>query len=229
MQDFINKNGTISERFVEQCHKLGHLLFWQKHGSLSVQVRQDKSLKWLLINDTLQSVVERDHPENLLCEHLQQLALIWDKCPQPNNVLELGLGAGAIRGYLRAKYPSCKVTSIDNNPDVVYCYKRYFNTEQTNSVSCQDANHALKQKQQYDWIILDLFSEYDAPLFLFKHDFYNQIRDSLTPNGWLFINFVAEHESQLKHLEHLLIANFGQKPISYSSPMYANHIFAVSR
>ncbi len=229
MHNFVTARGTIANQFVQQSHQLGHLLYWHKHGNVSIQVRQDKTLRWLLINDTLQSVVEKDHPEQLLFPHLQTLAAIWRDLPTPNKVLELGLGGGAIRDYLHAIYPECNVLSIDNNPDIVHCYKKYFSGEQGCSVACMDADTALSGSQRYDWIILDLFSEMDAPMFLFQHPFYQLLRAALNHDGWLFINFLAEHPSQRQRLEHLLITNFGKKPRIETVADYANHIIAIKR
>ncbi len=229
MQDFIIEPGTISNEFVHQSHQLGHLLYWHKHGKISIQVRQEKTLRWLLINDTLQSVIELNHPEKLLFPHLQVLAALWQKCPTPGKVLELGLGAGAIRDYLHISYPDCQITSIDNNPDIIHCYKRYFGGNPISNVSCSDAYKALENNGHYDWIILDLFSQLDAPRFLYEHKFYTQIRATLNEGGRLYINFLAEHDSQLKQLEHLLITNFGKKPFVHKVPDYANHIISLTR
>ena len=229
MMNFMTAEGTVANQFVKQSHELGHLLYWHKHGSVSIQIRQDKTLRWLLINDTLQSVVERNHPENLLFPHLQQLARLWHLYTPPNKVLELGLGAGAIRDYLHTTYPDCDVLSVDNNPDIIRCYKRYFSGDHICAVACMDVGDVLTDNNQYDWIILDLFSEFDAPLFLFQHQFYQQLRACLRPGGKLFINFLAEHESQLKQVTHLLITNFGKKPHIEQVPLYANHIIVVSR
>ncbi|ESP91937.1 spermidine synthase [Pseudoalteromonas luteoviolacea 2ta16] len=231
MQDFLTESGTVSNDFVAQSHQLGHLLYWHKHGKTSIQVRQEKSLRWLLINNTLQSIVELNHPEHLLFPHLQVLDDLWQKYPAPQRVLELGLGGGAIRDYLHSVHQDCQVISVENNPDIIHCYKRYFGGDHISEVNCNDAYKVLEldNAQPFDWIILDLFSELDAPRFLYQHKFYTLLRNALTEQGVLFINFIAEHESQLKQLEHLLIINFGKKPYIHQVPGYANHIIAIER
>lgn len=229
MQEYLTQDGTIANEFVRQSHQLGHLLYWHKQGKISVQVRQDKALRWLLINNTLQSVIEINHPEHLLFPHLNVLAKLWRKIAPPNTVLELGLGAGAIRDYLHFNYPDCDITSVDNNPDIIHCYKRYFGGDPRCALKCDDVMQVLEQPKGYDWIILDLFSDLDAPVFLFQHKFYHLLRAALNDGGTLYINFLAEHESQVKQLTHLLITNFGKMPFIESVPDYANHIIAVSK
>ncbi|CCQ10204.1 Spermidine synthase-like protein [Pseudoalteromonas luteoviolacea B = ATCC 29581] len=229
MQTYLTSDGMIANEFVRQSHTLGHLLYWHKHGKISVQVRQDRNLRWLLINDTLQSVIEIDHPEHLLFPHLHILAKHWQQQKTPKAILELGLGAGAIRDYLHAHYPDCAVTSIDNNPDIIHCYKRYFGGDPLSALECADVFDVLERKQHFDWIILDLFSDLDAPVFLFKHKFYHLLRAALNRGGVLYINFLAEHDSQLKQLTHLLITNFGKKPSITAIDGYANHIIEITK
>ena len=87
----------------------------------------------------------------------------------------------------------------------------------------------LEQGHEYDWIILDLFSEVDAPLFLFKHQFYAKLRAAMAKDGLLFINFLSNHPSQLKQLEHLLITEFGKRPSIEKIPNYVNHIVMITK
>ena len=229
MEKFFTDSNTLSTDFVFHCHDFGHLIYWQKHGQISIQVRQEKQYRWLLINDTLQSVIDREAPSRLLLPHLQQLAGLWQPLAAPKTVLELGLGAGAIRNYLESQYPTVHVTSIEKDPEVIRCYKKYFDGDALSALVCDDAERVVQKNTLYDWIILDLFSQEDAPNFLFNHKFYQNIRNRLNKGGWLFINFLSNHPSQLEQLQHRLITNFGKKPNEVAIPDYLNHIIAVSR
>jgi len=229
MEIFFSNSNTLSTDFVFQCHDLGHLIYWQKHGPISIQVRQEKQYRWLLINDTLQSVIDREDASSLLLPHLQSLAQLWHPLPAPKSVLELGLGAGAIRNYLELQYPEITVTSVEKDPEVIRCYKKYFDGDALSALVCEDAEITVQKDNLYNWIILDLFSQEDAPNFLFDHKFYQNIRNRLKKGGWLFINFLSSHPSQLEQLQHLLITNFGKKPTIHAIPDYLNHIIAVGR
>ena len=87
----------------------------------------------------------------------------------------------------------------------------------------------LKNSHNIDWIILDLFSEIDAPRFLFEDAFYKKIHLALNTNGMLFINFLSQHESQLKQLQQLLLNVFGYTVYTYKIAGYVNHIFMISK
>lgn len=229
MEHFFEDNGAVKHSFIEDCHRIGQLLYWHKYGADCIQVRQHKQLRWLLINETLQSVVEKSSPSHLLFPHLQYLAQLWQPLPAPNAVLELGLGGGAIRNYLQHTYPDSQLLSVEKNPNIIHCYKRFFGGDHASNLRCFDAEAVLEHGPQYDWIILDLFSQLDAPLFLYKHRFYEKLRCALTKNGYLFINFLSGHESQLKQLEHLLITTFGKIPSIEKIPGYANNIVVIRK
>uniref|UniRef100_UPI003EBB6698 hypothetical protein n=1 Tax=Klebsiella pneumoniae TaxID=573 RepID=UPI003EBB6698 len=72
-------------------------------------------------------------------------------------------------------------------------------------------------------------SQLDAPGFLYKHLFYQKVRNALSADGYLFINFLSAHESQLKQLEHLLITTFGKIPSIEKIPGYTNHIVMIKK
>lgn len=229
MENLFEDSGVVKHSFIENCHQIGQLLYWHKQGANSIQVRQHKQLRWLLINETLQSVIEKSSPNRLLFPHLQYLAKLWHPLTKPQTILELGLGGGAIRNYLQYSYPDSALMSIEKNPDIIHCYKRFFGGNDATNLQCSDAQVIFNNGQLYDWVVLDLFSQLDAPLFLYKHQFYLNVHAALTDKGYLFINFLSEHSSQLKQLEHLLFASFGKRPIIEKIPGYINHIVMIRK
>ncbi|MEO2268792.1 spermidine synthase [Pseudoalteromonas pernae] len=228
METVIEHSGAVSEHFVADCTKIGHLLYWHRFGGNSIQVRQHKQFRWLLINQTLQSIIERSRPNHLLFPHLQIFAQYWQTLTPPKRVLELGLGGGAIRNYLHHTYPDTELISVERNADIIHCYKRYFGGAHDTTLRCADAEQVLCENEKYDWIIIDLFSELDAPLFLYKHRFYDKVRNVLNKDGHVFINFLAHHDSQLQQLTHLLITCFGRTPNIVDVKGYANRLVFLS-
>ena len=51
----------------------------------------------------------------------------------------------------------------------------------------------------------------------------------MAKDGLLFINFLSNHPSQLKQLEHLLITEFGKRPSIVKIPDYVNHIVMIKK
>jgi len=223
--DYIKtKTGLISNNFIKHCNDIGHVIYWHKQYGQSIQIRQHKQLRWLLIDQILQSVIEKDNPEHLLFPHLKTLSEIWQTLAQPQSVLELGLGAGAIRNYLHLHYPKANIITVEKNSEIIHCYKKYFGGFAASNLHCEDATIELKGKQTFDWIIVDLFCKVDPPIFLFKQDFYEDIYHVLNTNGWLFINFVAEHESQLIQLKKTLKNVFKTPADHIRISGFSNHL-----
>ncbi|WP_289156300.1 SAM-dependent methyltransferase [uncultured Pseudoalteromonas sp.] len=230
MSDFINPlTGVVSSHFISHSQDIGQLVYWHKYAGDHIQVRQSGQLRWLLINDTLQSVIELNNPQRLLFLHLTYLAKQWQTLAPPNHVLELGLGGGAIRNYLQYTYPQAHVTSVEKNADIIACYTDFFALKNQSDVQCDDAQNVLSKAHSHDWIILDLFSQIDAPRFLFERAFYQKIYDALNAGGTLFINFLSQHESQLIQLQQLLFNVFGVKVSPHKIAGFVNHIIIVTK
>jgi len=230
MSDYINpQTGLINSLFINNSHRAGQLLYWHKYAGDHIQVREDEQLRWLLINETLQSVIKLNEPSTLLFPHLQCLAKHWKTLKAPNKILELGLGGGAIRNYLLNQYPQTNIISVEKNADIIDCYSQFFSSNKNEQLLCADAQQVLKSAQNIDWIILDLFSQIDAPRFLFEEAFYKKIYSALNNNGVLFINFLSQHESQLKQLQQLLLDVFGCKVSPQKITGYVNHIVVTTK
>ena len=222
-------SGLISQHFIEHSSSLGQLLYWHNQHGEHIQVREYQQLRWLLINNTLQSVILKAKPHALLFPHLAYLATAWQQLPAPKKVLELGLGGGAIRNYLLEQYPQVQVTSVEKSPHIIDCYQQFFAPSEQQQIHCEDAQTILKSAEHMDWVILDLFSELDAPRFLFDSCFYQTIYDALDQQGILFINFLSQHSSQLTQLQHVLLTVFGKAISIQKITGFVNHIVIVEK
>lgn len=221
--------GLINSHFIENSQNEGTLLYWQNVNGDHIQVREHGNLRWLLINNTLQSIIDVNNPRTLLFPHLQYLAAQWQTLPPPNNVLELGLGGGAIRNYLLKQHPQVNITSVEKNAGILACYSQFFASSSNESLLCDDAQVVLTSARNIDWVILDLFCQIDAPRFLFERAFYEKIHAALNTTGKLFINFLSQHNSQLKQLQKLLFDVFGYTVYPHKISGYVNHIVVISK
>ncbi len=221
--------GLINSHFIEGSQNEGVLLYWHNVNGEHIQVREHGNLRWLLINNTLQSIIDVKNPEALLFPHLQYLAKQWQTLSPPNNVLELGLGGGAIRNYLLNQYPQVNITSVEKNAEILACYSQFFAIKSDENLLCADAQLVLNTARNIDWIILDLFSHIDAPRFLFERAFYEKTYSALNNNGTLFINFLSQHSSQLKQLTQQLRNVFGCDIHPQKIKGYVNHIVVIHK
>ena len=122
MNNYIDmQTGLIKNRFIENSKSEGKLVYWQKVNGDHIQVRECEQLRWLLINSTLQSIINTQNPLQILLPHLAYLTKQWQQLCPPNNVLELGLGGGAIRNYLSHLLES--YAHSDKTCRFLYCNK----------------------------------------------------------------------------------------------------------
>ena len=167
--------GLINSHFIENSQNEGTLLYWQNVNGDHIQVREHDNLRWLLINNTLQSIIDVNNPRTLLFPHLQYLAAQWQTLPPPNNVLELGLGGGAIRNYLLKQHPQVNITSVENKcRHIGHVIRSFLHQAVTKIYYAMMPQVVLTSARNIDWVILDLFCQIDAPRFLFEHAFYEK-------------------------------------------------------
>ncbi len=224
MDNLLDENQLVTTEFVKNSDKLGQLCYFHRYLGDQIQVRELDGYRWMIINNVVQSVIRLNHPEALLFNHLRILEAVWTNINAPNKVLELGLGGGAIHNYLACTYPNATVETVERNSEIIACHQRFFTTKYSKQITCNDALIELNRVIQYDWIIIDLFCHEQAPRFLYQSEFYNQIKQTLTHNGYLFINFIAEHESQLVTLHALLGDVFDTQVNIKKAQGYSNHI-----
>ena len=76
------------------------------------------------------------------------------------NVLILGLGCGSVIKPLLKKFPNCKITGIEIDPEMIEFGRQYFNLGQyTNlEIICDDAVRFCKTtKRKYDLVLVDMY------------------------------------------------------------------------
>ncbi len=205
MDNFLNSQGLLKQRFVLNAEAHGELLYLQSSPRIAVRETHnaDGHFRWLLLDQVLQSVLNLSAPEHALFPHLQTLKSQWQTLPAPSQVLELGLGGGNIRTLLKALFNEVTVHSVERSQSVIDCYQSYFATdnEQAHPAHIYQADgfhfvaEAKVQGRQYDWVILDVYQNADTPTQLTQPDFWQALK-ALKP-AYLFINYLPADPNQL--------------------------------
>lgn len=218
----------ITPEFVKHSGELGKLVNLRHEFGKTYEIRELESIRWLLINNTLQTIVHREHPEYFQLPHLQKLEQIWTKLPDPKTILEVGLGGGAIRNYCLDTYSHCTIDTIEIDPVILELYQQYFALPNQQGVLVQNDINTHTFGKKYDWIIVDLFSQQACPTFLFHPDFYIHIKQASKIGCWLFINFICDNAQQLERLIAILTEVFSSKVDVHSIEHYANKIIVLN-
>lgn len=116
----------------------------------------------------------------------------FERIATMNHILILGVAGGSVIKTLvnEVGYQN-KITGIEIDESVIEIAKNYFelDTIQNFELVHDDAfEFALKTKEKYDLIIIDIFQDTTMPNFLFEAFFVNRLLEILQPNGMFLFN-----------------------------------------
>ena len=207
-------------------------IFTMMSGELKLTVHENKKYRWLAMDDTIQTVMDLTESHKPTFPHIHSMILSLYFQSSPQRIFELGLGGGALTRFFTHHFPNVKTTTYEINQDIIDIYQKYFCSEQAASqnhqIIAKDARLAVPSKELQDMIIVDLFAGNQPPKFLNKRDFYQDCKQSLTPEGLLIVNLLPTSNMQTLSIEKMLKDTFGNQPMIFSVPMYRNRIMMVS-
>jgi spermidine synthase len=127
----------------------------------------------------------------------------FDRIKDFKSILVLGVAGGSvIKTLVNEIGYSGKITGVELDPKVIDIANTYFglNTIDNLEIVIGDAfEFALKTKEQYDLIIIDIFKDTTMPNFLFEDFFINRINVMLNVNGFILFNTMTlnqEHKDR---------------------------------
>ncbi|KAL9595195.1 MAG: hypothetical protein Q9219_006589 [cf. Caloplaca sp. 3 TL-2023] len=128
------------------------------------------------------------------------------------SALVIGLGIGTTPSALIAHGISTTILEID---PVVHAFAtQYFNLPTNHTPLIQDATAFVSQgknkaKNKYNYIIHDVFTGGAEPLDLFTHTFIHGLKELLTPDGVIAINYAGDlHLPTAGAVVHTILAVF---------------------
>jgi spermidine synthase len=112
-------------------------------------------------------------------------------------VLVLGLGAGSIPAYLQRFVPDAVIDAVELDPGVIEVAKKYFGLRETEKFRLipGDARMFLnRHTEPYDLIFVDAFTGSYIPFHLMTKEFYQLVRNRLSPHGVAAFNFLPSKD-----------------------------------
>jgi spermidine synthase len=112
---------------------------------------------------------------------------IWQ---QVQKVGIIGLGAGTAVREFTAGYGPIPIDGVEIDPTIVSLGRQYFDMNEKNlNVIVQDGRYYLQTTQKkYDVIAIDAYQQPYVPFQLTTKEFFQTVRDHLTPTGTTVIN-----------------------------------------
>lgn len=195
-------------------------------------VCENDNYRWLDIANTIQTVMDIHHPHKLVLPHLHGMLLSLYFNPEPQKVLELGLGGGAIQRFFGHYLPKTQCRSVELDKQIIDYYIQYFGGGlplNTANITHGDARKAIKTHRNVNLLFIDLFSGSAPPKFINDPQFYHDSLNSLAENGLIIINLLPLGEIQTLVVEEILTRLTGFPPAIFSIPLYKNRIIMTGR
>lgn len=171
--------------FVENHDTLYNNLTIERRGTV-VELRARSRA-----GEYLESAVDLADPLRLVVHYTRTLFSAAFFEPQPKNVLMIGLGgAGFHRVFVHA-FPAARIQSVELDPKVFELSqsKMAFKPTERTPVAVMDGRLFVKRnREQWDWLILDAFRGGFVPPHLKTEEFYRECAARLTERGVFVTN-----------------------------------------
>ncbi|AWB66786.1 hypothetical protein C2869_10260 [Saccharobesus litoralis] len=209
----------------------GHLLALQVENDIRWQVMENNTYRWLTLNHTVQTVMDKQDTTSLLFPHQQPLVSHLPALPPNPKVLEIGLGGGSQFRFLKQLYPAAKYKVVEPSQIVIELFQQYFNPSNL-ALHCaleMGQNYLSHTQQTYDLILSDIYSHQSSSMNLLTQDYCQLLIEKLAIKGVVFINLMPETKFEIA----LLMANFSAKcmKLLYSDKIsgYRNHVMLYQK
>jgi spermidine synthase len=146
-------------------------------------------------------------PDWIELEYAQQMMAWMLFNHAPRNIVQLGLGTGALTKFCYRHFPEARVTSIELNPSVIAICQSMFKLppdDERLSVIEMDAMDFVTDGANHgevDALQVDLYDATARGPVLDTPEFYAACADCLSQDGIMTVNLFGDHPSYVKNLK----------------------------
>jgi spermidine synthase len=184
--------GTLpAQNYVEHHDTIYNSLTVERRGTiveLRARARGDEALE---------SAVDLADPLKLVVPYTRSLYAGFFFQPHPKQVLMIGLGGAGFHRLFSAAHPETVLHTIELDPKVYELTRErlYFKPTANTPVTLMDGRMFVKRnREQWDWIILDAFRGGFVPPHLKTVEFYRECAERLSERGVFITNLHATTE-----------------------------------
>jgi spermidine synthase len=151
-------------------------------------------------------------PDAIELEYAQQMMMWMLFNDQPQHIVQLGLGTGALTKYCYRQFPDAQVTAIELNPSVITICESMFklpqNDERLNVIEMDAMDFVLDRANHgtIDALQVDLYDATARGPVLDTPEFYQACAACLKPGGMMTANLFGDHPSYAKNLKAMQFA-----------------------
>lgn len=185
----------------------------RKPGFAPVTLSEQEGVRYLHFGtEWVQGAMRIRKPDWIELEYAQQMMSWMLFNPAPDNIVQLGLGAGALTRFCYRQFPGAHVTAVELNPSVIaVCHSMFKLPPEDDRLSLldMDANDFICDAQHagaIDALQVDLYDATARGPVLDTPEFYTACRDSLGDNGVMTVNLFGDHPSYARNLKAMRYA-----------------------
>ncbi len=183
-----------------KINTFGERVLFQKDTQYHrISVTEDSSERHLRFDRSHQSAMDLADPYSSGIRYPDYLHLPMALKPDAKRVLVLGLGGGTVTKRYWRDYPGVSVDTVEIDPVVVDVAKRYFDlpTDPRIRLFTEDARRYLQSTNEtYDIVIVDAYYADSLPFHLTTREFFQEVKDHLSPDGVVAYNCIGSVEGE---------------------------------
>lgn len=185
------------------------VLFKKKTGFNNMSVTREGNIVtlWAPPGKIKQTTVDIANPTLPGLEYAGNCILSLAFRPNPESLLVLGLGGGAVPMMFYHLCKDIRIDVVEIDPVIHEIAKKYFNfiTDSRVKVHIDDASQFIqKNGQKYDIIIMDAFIGQRQHRSLTAQEFFLAARERLNPGGLFVTNLMTKHETRFEKMKRRL-------------------------
>ena len=186
------------------------IIFLEKSGtSRCIKVLDNGKQRWLTFNNNyFQSLINKKKPYTPLMKYLPHLCLNLPTTQQQSSLI-FGVAGGSIYHYLKHYHPKLLMTLVEIEPALIDIAKQYFSVDLP--IIQADAFEHIKNCQQYDHIIIDIFIKKSLPEILLNGEFFTHCKKQARSS--ISINLLSHTFDDLAKMVHVIRDVFEDKTI----------------
>ena len=187
-----------AEDFVEHFDTTYNSLTVEKRGNIvELRARARGS-------EALESAVDLSDPLKLVVHYTRSLYGALFIQPKPQRVMMIGLGGAGFHRLFAAAYPDALLHTVELDPKVLeLCETRMqFKPTAKTPVTIMDGRMFVKRnKEKWDWLVLDAFRGGFVPPHLKTEEFYRECAARLSDRGVFVSNLHATSQLYFSDLK----------------------------
>ena len=183
----------------------------------AIEIVEEDGVRVLQIGgDAIQSAMRLSSPGSIELDYVRAMMAFMLFCPEPRDVLMVGLGAGSMARFVHERLPATRVTVAEINPGVVTVARKYFQFPQEDErlaiVIGEGAEEVARRPASCDVLAVDGFVNGRVAKSLCTRSFYGSAFAALRPRGVMVANFMADDARLERHCARIEHA-FGRAPV----------------